>query len=41
MRDYRATERGRYLDAFLRNVDWPIAEHRLVEPMAVRPSAAA
>ena len=40
MRDYRATERGRYLDAFLRNVDWPIAEHRLVEPMAVRPSAA-
>jgi Fe-Mn family superoxide dismutase len=41
MRDYRATERGRYLDAFLRNVDWPIVEHRLVEPMAVRPSAAA
>lgn len=41
MRDYRATERGRYLDAFLRNVDWLIVEHRLVEPMAVRPSAAA
>lgn len=41
MRDYGATERGRYLDAFLRNVDWPIVEHRLVEPMAVRPSAAA
>jgi Fe-Mn family superoxide dismutase len=41
MRDYRATERGRYLDAFLRNVDWSIVEHRLVEPMAVRPYAAA
>ena len=41
MRDYRATERGRYLDAFLRNVAWSVVEHRLVEPMAVRPSAAA
>jgi len=41
MRDYRATERGRYLDAFLRNVDWPIVERRLLEPKAVRPSAAA
>jgi len=41
MRDYRATERGRYLDAFLRNIDWPVVEHRLVEPMATRPSAAA
>jgi Fe-Mn family superoxide dismutase len=41
MRDYRATERGRYLDAFLRNVAWSVVEHRLAEPMAVRPSAAA
>ena len=41
MRDYRATERGRYLDAFLRNIAWSVVEHRLVEPMAVRPSAAA
>jgi Fe-Mn family superoxide dismutase len=41
MRDYRATERGRYVDAFLRNVAWSVVEHRLAEPMAVRPSAAA
>ncbi len=37
MRDYRATERGRYLDAFFRNVDWQVVERRLVEPMAIRP----
>jgi superoxide dismutase, Fe-Mn family len=41
MRDYRATERGRYLDAFFRNVDWPVVERRLVEPMALRPAEAA
>lgn len=41
MRDYRATERGRYLDAFFRNVDWPVVERRLVEPMAHQPAAAA
>jgi superoxide dismutase, Fe-Mn family len=41
MRDYRATERGRYLDAFFRNVDWHVVERRLVEPMAIRPAAAA
>ena len=41
MRDYRATERGRYLDAFFRNVDWHMVERRLVEPMAIRPAAAA
>jgi superoxide dismutase, Fe-Mn family len=40
MRDYHATERGRYLDAFLRNIDWQVVEHRLVEPMAIRPAAA-
>jgi hypothetical protein len=22
MRDYKATERGQYIDAFLRNIDW-------------------
>jgi superoxide dismutase, Fe-Mn family len=41
MRDYKATERGRYLDAFFRNVDWQVVERRLVEPMAIRPAAAA
>jgi len=41
MRDYRATERGRYLDAFFRNIDWHLVERRLAEPMAIRPAAAA
>ena len=41
MRDYKATERGRYLDAFFRNIDWHVVEPRLVEPMAIRPAAAA
>jgi len=41
MRDYKATEKGRYIDAFLRNVDWRNVEQRLVEPMAIRPAAAA
>lgn len=41
MRDYKATERGRYLDAFFRNIDWHVVERRLVEPMAIRPAAAA
>jgi hypothetical protein len=41
MRDCHATERGRYLDAFFRNVDWPVVERRLVEPRAIRPAAAA
>jgi Fe-Mn family superoxide dismutase len=41
MRDYKATEKGRYLEAFFRNVDWRIVERRLVEPMAIRPAAAA
>jgi Fe-Mn family superoxide dismutase len=41
MRDYAATERGRYIDAFFRNVAWPVIERRLREPSAVRPAAAA
>lgn len=41
MRDYAATERGRYIDAFFRNVAWPAVERRLREPGAVRPAAAA
>ncbi|HXJ83443.1 MAG TPA: Fe-Mn family superoxide dismutase [Candidatus Methylomirabilis sp.] len=41
MRDYKATERGRYLDAFFRNIDWRTVEQRLEKPMAIRPAAAA
>lgn len=29
MRDYKATERAKYVDAFLRNVDWTACEGRL------------
>jgi Fe-Mn family superoxide dismutase len=41
MRDYKATEKGRYLEAFFRNIDWSTVERRLQEPVAVRPAAAA
>ncbi len=41
MRDYAATERGRYIDAFFRNVTWPVIERRLRELAAVRPAVAA
>jgi Fe-Mn family superoxide dismutase len=41
MRDYKATERGRYLEAFFRNIDWAMVEQRLQEPAAIRPAAAA
>jgi len=41
MRDYKASERGRYLEAFFRNVDWAMVERRLQEPAAMRPAAAA
>ena len=39
MRDYRATERARYTEAFLRNIDWPVVETRLREERAVRAAA--
>jgi superoxide dismutase, Fe-Mn family len=41
MRDYKATERGRYIEAFLRNVDWNMVDLRLQERAAFRPAAAA
>jgi Fe-Mn family superoxide dismutase len=41
MRDYKATEKGRYLEAFFRNIDWGAVEHRLETPVAIRPAAAA
>jgi len=41
MRDYKATEKARYLEAFFRNIDWRTVEQRLQEPTAIRPAAAA
>ena len=40
MRDYKATEKKKYIEAFFRNVDWGIVERRLREEAAVRPAAA-
>jgi Fe-Mn family superoxide dismutase len=39
MRDYKATERASYIDAFFRNIDWQMVERRLQEEGAVRPAA--
>ena len=41
MRDYKASEKGRYVEAFFRNIDWKMVERRLLDPVAVRPAAAA
>jgi superoxide dismutase, Fe-Mn family len=41
MRDYKATERGSYIEAFFRNVDWNIVDLRLRERAAFRPARAA
>jgi Fe-Mn family superoxide dismutase len=40
MRDYPATERKPYGEAFFRNIDWARVERRLGETAAVRPTAA-
>jgi Fe-Mn family superoxide dismutase len=40
MRDYKATERAKYIEAFFRNVDWQMVERRLREEAAIRPAAA-
>jgi Fe-Mn family superoxide dismutase len=29
MVDYKVTERGKYIDAFMENVNWPVCEERL------------
>jgi Fe-Mn family superoxide dismutase len=29
MRDYQATERAKYVDAFFKNIDWEACEKRL------------
>jgi superoxide dismutase, Fe-Mn family len=39
MRDYKATERAKYIEAFFKNVDWSIVEQRLREPAAVKSAA--
>jgi Fe-Mn family superoxide dismutase len=41
MRDYKATEKAKYVEAFFRNIDWTAVEQRLREESAVRPAAAA
>jgi Fe-Mn family superoxide dismutase len=41
MRDYKATERKKYVEAFFRNIDWARVERRLREEAPVRPAAAA
>jgi superoxide dismutase, Fe-Mn family len=40
MRDYKATERKKYVEAFFRNIDWGLVERRLREEAPVRPAAA-
>ena len=40
MRDYKATEKAKYIEAFFRNVDWQMVERRLNENAAIRPAAA-
>jgi Fe-Mn family superoxide dismutase len=41
MRDYKATEKAKYVEAFFRNVDWSMVERRLQDAQAIRPAAAA
>jgi Fe-Mn family superoxide dismutase len=41
MRDYKATEKAKYVEAFFRNVDWQMVERRLRADSALRPAAAA
>ena len=41
MRDYKVTEKAKYVEAFFRNVDWAMVERRLTEAPAIRPAAAA
>ena len=36
MRDYQASERGKYIEAFFRNIDWRMIEGRLQEMSALR-----
>jgi Fe-Mn family superoxide dismutase len=40
MRDYKATDRKKYVQAFFRNINWSLVERRLSEKASVRPAAA-
>ena len=40
MRDYKATERAKYVDAFFKNVDWTVVDQRLREATPRAASAA-
>ena len=40
MRDYKATDKKKYVEAFFRNIDWAVMERRLRDEAAVRPAAA-
>jgi superoxide dismutase, Fe-Mn family len=39
MRDYKATEKKLYVEAFFRNVNWQVVQRRLEHEGAVRPAA--
>lgn len=39
MRDYKVSEKAKYIEAFFRNIDWQIVERRLQEQSALRPAA--
>jgi Fe-Mn family superoxide dismutase len=39
MRDYKASEKKKYIEAFFRNIDWSIVETRLREEAAIRHAA--
>jgi Fe-Mn family superoxide dismutase len=41
MRDYQATEKSKYVEAFFRNIDWTVVERRIQDEAAIRPAAAA
>jgi Fe-Mn family superoxide dismutase len=40
MRDYKASERTKYVEAFFKNVDWSVVDQRLREATPARASAA-
>jgi superoxide dismutase, Fe-Mn family len=41
MRDYKVTDKAKYVEAFFRNIDWSCVERRLRDSAAIRPAAAA
>jgi Iron/manganese superoxide dismutases, C-terminal domain len=38
MRDYKASERAKYVEAFFKNIDWTAVDQRLRESGAIRPA---